>query len=182
MNSKDDVRAIAREIGLEVADKKDSMDFYSGDKTELIDTDMKNMSMVGDIVDKSGMVIGKHAGYWKYTIGQRHGFKINATRPHYVIKIIPAENKIVVGPRESACRTTFQISSLNQYQVQLSDHMRRLRFKIRSNGSFQTGICRRDPFVGDYIVLDQPAFGVTPGQLAVGYDHMNRVVCSGYIC
>ena len=64
--TKDEIRAIAKDHGLEVAEKPDSQDFYGGDYNELLNFEAKE----GNIVDLDGKVLGKHNGFWNYTIGQ----------------------------------------------------------------------------------------------------------------
>ena len=67
--TKGEVRQIAAAHGLAAADKADSLDFYSGEKDELIGAPPK----AGEIVDLAGRVLGRHAGYWNFTVGQRKG-------------------------------------------------------------------------------------------------------------
>ena len=90
---KDEVRELAARYGLEVKDKPDSQDFYSGDRTELLNTPPRP----GRIVDASGKILGTHAGFWNYTIGQRKGLGIAAKEPLYVLDINPCRNEVEVG-------------------------------------------------------------------------------------
>ncbi len=97
---KSEVRKLASEYGLEVKDKPDSQDFYSGDHTELLNTPPK----IGSIVDTSGQVLGTHEGFWKYTIGQRKGLGVAAAHPLYVVELDPCRNEVVVGSAEEVVR------------------------------------------------------------------------------
>ena len=91
--TKAEVRAFAREYGLAAADKPDSQDFYSGDTAELIGAPDRP----GDIVDESGNVLGRHTGFWKYTVGQRKGIGVAAAEPLYVVELDACRNRVVVA-------------------------------------------------------------------------------------
>ncbi len=97
---KSEVRKLASEYGLEVKDKPDSQDFYSGDHTELLNTPPRP----GNIVDPSGKILGTHQGFWNYTIGQRKGLGIATKEPLYVLELNACRNEVVVGPvSETMC-------------------------------------------------------------------------------
>lgn len=102
---KTDVRAIAAKFGLEVKDKPDSQDFYSGDHTELLDTPDRP----GKIVDAHGTVLGTHRGFWHFTVGQRKGLGVAAPHPLYVLDVNPCRNEVVVGPVEDTVRVSLAI-------------------------------------------------------------------------
>ena len=78
--TKSEVRQMAKDFGLEVADKPDSQDFYNGDYNELLGVSEK----LGNIVDVNGKILGTHKGIWNYTIGQRKGIGISSNEPLYV--------------------------------------------------------------------------------------------------
>jgi len=103
---KSEVRELAAIYGLEVKDKPDSQDFYSGDHTELLNTPPK----VGNIVDTSGKVLGTHEGFWNYTIGQRKGLGIAAKEPLYVLDINPCRNEVVVGNSADTLRHELELA------------------------------------------------------------------------
>lgn len=194
IESKNKVRELARKYGFDTADKKDSMDFYSGNKSELI---TRNDTFTGgDVLDLQGNVIGYHDGYWKYTVGQRRGFTIKAknplypvnefSEPMYVLKIVPNKNQLVVGPIEEAHKNHFKIKNINWF-IDYSNEAKteKHNIKIRSNGKTHRGYVINydiDMMLDDSIIMDEPVFGVTPGQLAVAYDDNGHVICSGYIC
>ncbi|MBP5531563.1 MAG: tRNA 2-thiouridine(34) synthase MnmA [Lentisphaeria bacterium] len=103
---KSEVRELAAKFGLEVKDKPDSQDFYSGDHTELLNTPPK----VGNIVDTSGQVLGTHEGFWNYTIGQRKGLGVAAAHPLYVVELDPCRNEVVVGSAEEVVRHELRLA------------------------------------------------------------------------
>lgn len=95
--TKAQTRQMAKERGLVVHDKPDSQDFYSGDYNDII----QEPSRQGNIVDKDGNVLGKHSGFWNYTLGQRKGLGVAYSEPLYVIALRPDTNEVVVGVEES---------------------------------------------------------------------------------
>ena len=103
---KSEVRELAAKFGLEVKDKPDSQDFYSGDHTELLNTPPK----IGSIVDTSGQVLGTHEGFWNYTIGQRKGLGVAAAHPLYVVELDPCRNEVVVGSAEEVVRHELRLA------------------------------------------------------------------------
>ena len=90
---KADVRRLASRFGLAVKDKPESQDFYSGDKSELMQTPPRQ----GNIVDETGKVLGTHQGHWNFTIGQRKGLGVSSTQPLYVIDINACHNEVMLG-------------------------------------------------------------------------------------
>jgi len=101
-DSKDDTRALAREFGLHVANKKDSTDLCflgGGTKEEFLERN-DVVSSGGNFVDVDGKVVGKHNGFTKYVTGQRAGIGGGSTR--YVLNVVPSSGDIVVGSREQA--------------------------------------------------------------------------------
>ncbi|MBO4344520.1 MAG: tRNA 2-thiouridine(34) synthase MnmA, partial [Victivallales bacterium] len=90
---KSEVRALAAEFALAAKDNAESQDFYSGDQAELIDTPDRE----GNIVDTSGKVLGRHKGFWHYTIGQRRGLGVASTHPLYVVELNACRNEVVLG-------------------------------------------------------------------------------------
>ena len=103
---KTEVRELAAKFGLDVKDKPDSQDFYSGDHTELLDTPPRQ----GNIVDTAGNVLGTHEGFWNYTIGQRKGLGIAAKHPLYVLELDPCRNEVVVGNAEDTLKHELKLA------------------------------------------------------------------------
>lgn len=95
--SKKQVRALARERGLEVADKPDSQDFIAADDYGPLFADAPPEA--GPIVDEAGRELGTHRGIVRYTIGQRRGLGVSAgAEPLYVLSLDGPRNRVVVGP------------------------------------------------------------------------------------
>lgn len=156
--------------------KDDSMDFYSGNIAELLD----KPNEICNIVDLNGKIIGKHNGFWHYTIGQRHGLNISSSEPMYVIDIKTRHNTIVVGTREQACKTSFKVKDIHwtNYDPKLDILV---GVKIRSAGHNEY-FCKlyKDGTI-ECIDENNQMFGVAPGQFAVFYS-CEMVVGSGVIC
>lgn len=103
-HAKADIRDLAREFGLPVADKPDSQDICfvpKGHYTNVIERLKPTAVEAGDIVHEDGRVLGRHDGIVHYTIGQRKGLGIAGGAPLYVVRLDAANRRVVVGPRES---------------------------------------------------------------------------------
>ena len=102
--AKADIRGLAREFGLPVADKPDSQDICfvpKGRYTNVIERLKPTAVEAGDIVHEDGRVLGRHEGIVHYTIGQRKGLGIAGGVPLYVVRLDAANRRVVVGPRAS---------------------------------------------------------------------------------
>lgn len=171
--AKSEVRRLAAEAGLPMAEKPDSQDFYSGDCSELLGEADRD----GEIVATNGKVLGIHHGYWRYTVGQRKGLGIGGGTPYYVLKVDGKNNRIVVGTREEAVRTEFQVQTSNWMAAEPTEEKIEGLVKIRSNGSpvgpatLENGIVR----------VPGGIFGVAPGQSAVMYSTSGVILCGGVI-
>ena len=111
---KTEVRGLAAKFGLDVKDKPDSQDFYSGDHTELLNTPPRK----GNIVDTAGNVLGTHEGFWNYTIGQRKGLGIAAKHPLYVLELNPCRNEVVVGNAEDTFKYELKLADCSWITVE----------------------------------------------------------------
>ncbi len=107
--TKEEIRSIAEKHGLKVFDKPDSQDFYAGDYNELLEVKPKK----GNIVDKTGKILGTHDGIWNYTIGQRKGLGISASEPLYVLELRKETNEVVVGGRDDTMKDSLTACDLN---------------------------------------------------------------------
>lgn len=96
---KPEIRAIAKKIGLEVHDKKDSQGicFAKEGYIEFLEKHLGEEVKSGNFVDKFGNVLGIHRGYIYYTVGQRRGLGLKLPRPYFIIEIRPFTNEIVLG-------------------------------------------------------------------------------------
>lgn len=175
--NKSEVRAIAREHDLVAADHPDSMDFYSGDKNELIGEADK----VGKIVDLRGKVLGLHNGYWHYTVGQRKGLGIGGGTPYFVVDLNACKNEVIVGFAEDAIKTSLKMTNLvyGALAPEANDGSREIEgfVKVRSAGAPKgpAYLC------GETIRFPNGLKGIAPGQSAVFYSADGTILCGGII-
>lgn len=115
-NSKDEIRKIASENGLEVASKPDSEDIcFIPDNDYISFLEKHNIQGMkhGKIVDRNGTILGKHQGLHRYTIGQRRGMGISSTTPLYVIELNKEKNQLIVGKEEDLYTDTVLVEDIN---------------------------------------------------------------------
>ncbi len=98
MNKKE-VFALAREFGLEAAEREESQDFIDSQYFDLLFSDKP--SVPGDIIDLDGKVLGRHRGIEHYTIGQRRGLGVALSYPAYVQAIDAKNNLVVLAPNDA---------------------------------------------------------------------------------
>lgn len=161
--TKTEVRELAREAGLEAADRRDSQDFCGGDAVAMVGAEDRE----GNIVDTSGRVLGRHRGFWHYTIGKRKGLGIGGGTPYYVVALDALRNEVVVAFKDAAQVTEFEIGSLVEFPCALEGD---LSVKVRSAGEPKGPV--RVEKLGDgraRIYCEEGIVGVAPGQSAVFY-------------
>jgi len=169
--SKEKIRQIAKVFGLESAEKPDSQDFYAGDYNELLDIEEKE----GNIVDMEGKVLGKHKGFWNYTIGQRRGLKIASSAPLYVIELRKDTNEVVVGNSDKTMKDKLIATNL---KFNFDTIPSRCFAKFRST---QTPVPVSANRIGDRLSVqfDDMQKSIAKGQSVVLYD--NDTVLGGGI-
>jgi len=169
------VRAIAAEMGLLVADKPDSQDICfvpDGDYAGLVKKLRPAAAIGGEIVDLAGRKLGEHRGLVHYTVGQRRGLEIGGSaEPLYVVRLEPAAQRVVVGPRAALAVAAARLERMNV----LGPLEGALTAKVRSMAKPVPARLDRGR-----LVFDSPEYGVAPGQAAVLYDG-DRVLGGGWI-
>lgn len=115
--AKEQVRDIARDLGLSVADKADSQDICfvpQGRYSDIVRKMRPQAAEPGDIVDAEGRVLGAHSGVIDFTVGQRKGLGLSGNgEPLFVNRIDAATQRVVVGPRQSLRTKSFSLSGVN---------------------------------------------------------------------
>lgn len=171
--SKDEIREVARELGLSIADKPDSQDICfipDGDYNRFIEPRLKRKSP-GDIVDAEGTVLGQHEGIHGFTIGQRKRIPAvnNTKRPLYVTDINADTGRVTVGPSENLMKTRLYASGMNWISGVSPVGPIKVSARIRYNGGNSPATVRALDN-GAEIEFDQPVRAITPGQAVVFYN------------
>ena len=154
-----------------MAEKPDSQDFYSGDANEIVG----KADAEGKIVTLDGRTLGKHRGYWHYTVGQRQGLGIGGGTPYYVIRVDSCRNEVVVGRREEAVRKEIAVRDMNWQGAEPTDGAVEGYVKIRSSGMPSGPVVLE----GGVVRAPDGLFGVAPGQSAVIYSSSGAILCGG---
>jgi tRNA-specific 2-thiouridylase len=187
---KREVREMARQFGLPVADKSDSQDICfvpSGRYTDVIEKLKPEASEPGDIVHLDGRVVGRHHGVIHYTVGQRRGLGLSMGEPLYVVRIDAGRARVVVGPREALATQAIRVRDVNWLGdgrlEDLPPEGLELAVRVRSTRAPQPALLRLTQ--GDAEVeLSAGEYGVSPGQACVFYDGVGpraRVLGGGAI-
>jgi tRNA-specific 2-thiouridylase len=113
---KDEVRAVARAAGLNVAQKPDSVEICfvpNNDHAAFIKNRHPGLQTAGNILDRAGAVLAPHDGIEKFTIGQRKGFGFGSAGRRYVLEIVPETRAVVIGDREELLASSLLASGVN---------------------------------------------------------------------
>ncbi|MGC1781901.1 MAG: tRNA 2-thiouridine(34) synthase MnmA [Acidobacteriaceae bacterium] len=191
---KPDVRTLAREQGLALADKPDSQEICfipGGDYKVFLDAYLADRGEAmpdtrGELVTTTGEVVGHHEGIHNFTVGQRKGLglggshSVAAGAPLYVLGINGAEKKVVVGSGEELFSNTLRANRVNWIAIpQLEGEMRvQVKIRHRHEPAWATLTMSSEDEVT--AIFDQSQRAVTPGQAAVFYDG-EEVVGGGWI-
>jgi tRNA-specific 2-thiouridylase len=162
---KNATRAEAERAGLAAAHRPESQEacFLAGDDYRSFLGRQGLAATDGAIVDEDGNELGRHDGFWRFTPGQRKGLGLAVPEPLYVLGSRPAANAVVVGPREALARTT--VEARGRLHADVTRVEAKLRYRSPAVGALVEKTAR-----GFHLQLDEPAYGVAPGQAAVLYD------------
>lgn len=173
--SKDIVRAEAERRGFSVASKPDSYDICfipDGDTRGYLAE--KVGAEPGEILDRSGEVVGSHEGAHAFTVGQRRGLKIGVPapdgKPRFVLEVRPVDNTVVVGPKEALAVSEIAGSRWSWAGAEPDDQATPFAcdVQIRAHADPVPAIARIDG--GELVIVpDEPLTGVATGQTAVVY-------------
>ena len=180
---KEQVRALAREAGLGVAEKPDSVEICfvpDNDHANFIRQRRPALNSAGVIVDTAGKVLAEHDGIEQFTIGQRKGLGFAAGARRYVLEIVPARNEVVVGDREELLAPGLVASRVNWLiDAPLGQPLRCLA-KIRYRAAAAPATVTATADGGAQVAFVEPQSAITPGQAVVIYDG-DRVLGGGWI-
>jgi tRNA-specific 2-thiouridylase len=180
---KDQVRAIAREAGLGVADKPDSVEICfvpDGDHAAFLKGRRPERVTAGEIVDTAGNVLARHDGIEQFTIGQRKGLGFAAGARRYVLEILPETHQVVVGDKEGLLARGLVASRVNWLVDRPPEQPLACQAKIRYRHPATPATVTPLPDGGARVDFAEPQSAVTPGQAVVFYDG-DRVLGGGWI-
>ncbi len=183
--TKGQVRRIAEEAGLQVAQKPDSQEICfipDHDHAKFIEEYVGVKSPPGDFVDKEGKVLGRHQGIIHYTVGQRKGLGLAMGQPVFVTQLCPEVNEVVVGTAGDVFTDMVICDKMNWMAIDgLHGQKMQVRAKIRYNHKGADCVIRE---VGEDTVecwFPDKVRAAAPGQAAVFYDAQGYVLGGGTI-
>ncbi|WP_125152455.1 tRNA 2-thiouridine(34) synthase MnmA [Clostridium rectalis] len=172
--TKDNIRKIAKTIGLEVYDKKDSEEICfipDNNHGKFIEKEIKKDIKAGYFINKQGKVLGKHKGIVYYTIGQRKGLGISTGKPLYVLKINPKTNQIVLGENEELFKNQLIAKDLNFIPFEKLSKSMEVDIKIRYTSKISRGIIIPIKNNAVIVKLFEDERAITKGQSVVFYSN-----------
>jgi tRNA-specific 2-thiouridylase len=180
--NKEDIRRLAREAGLRVADKPDSQEICfvpDHDYAGFIRRYRGEFETAGQLVDTAGNVVGEHSGYEQFTIGQRRGLGVGIGAPRYVVGVNADTRQVTIGTRDDLARHQLEADRTNWL---IDDVPARFacRAKIRylhAPAAAEVSLTADDRVE---VTFAEPQYGVAPGQAVVFYDG-DRVLGGGWI-
>jgi tRNA-specific 2-thiouridylase len=183
-----EVREVARQHGLALAEKPDSQEICfipGGDYKQFLTAYLEEQGerlpeTSGELVASDGEVLGRHEGIFNFTVGQRKGLGVSSPSPLYVLNIDPATHRVTLGADEELATRSLRARGLNWISIPNLSAPMRVRIKIRHR--HESAWATLEPAGTDEIIatFDEPQRAVTPGQSAVFYDG-DEVVGGGWI-
>ena len=171
-SDKSEVRARAKQFGLEAHNKPDSQDVCfipDDDCVGFLETMSPKIMIPGRIINTAGEQLGTHDGFARFTIGQRRGLRVATGVPMYVTRIDPLSGDVTLGTREEVCGTMLSASKANWHarpkcdefdaivQIRYNHHGDPARVRITGDTTFE-------------VEFSDPVHAITPGQAAVIFD------------
>jgi tRNA-specific 2-thiouridylase len=166
--TKPEVRALAAEAGLPVASKRESQDlcFLAGEgKRAFLERNAGLGERPGDILDFRGRRLGRHRGHHQFTVGQRRGLGVGSSEPLYVLGTDAEANTVTVGSREELATRSVAVRDATLHRPGGRVDRVRLRYHAKALGCELPAVAAgtHDELA---VELDEPAYGVAPGQTA----------------
>jgi tRNA-specific 2-thiouridylase len=186
--TKSEVRDIAHELQVPVADKPESQEICfvpTGNYVKFIEGYLKEQGSAlpeepGDIVATSGEVLGRHNGLHQYTVGQRKGLGISTAHPMYVVALDRAQNRLVVGEDKELRATSCEVRNVNWIPYAVPDGPVRASVRIRNRHEPAEAEITAIGATDARVIFQEPQRAITPGQAAVFYSG-ERVLGGGWI-
>ena len=169
--TKEEVRDIARRLGLRTAHKSESQEICfipDNDYRRFLREHVEEIPE-GSIVTTDGQVVGRHQGYPFFTIGQRRGIGVGLGKPMYVVDLVPERNLVVIGEKHHLLADGLEATGLNLMKYARLEEPLRAHVKIRYNDRGAPGTVYQTGADTIRIEFDEPRRAVTPGQSVVFY-------------
>lgn len=181
--AKPHIRQLAGELGLRVADKPDSQEICfvtTGEHDQFVRQHRPaDVDTAGELVTTDGVVLGRHAGIERFTIGQRRGLGVALGERAFVVRIEPQTRRVVLGRREDLARSALTAERTN-WLADPPPGPFRCQAKIRYNAHAAPATAEVLAAGRLAVRFDEPRYGVAPGQAVVCYDG-DRVLGGGWI-
>lgn len=183
IEEKEEIRKIAQENNLEIAEKKESQEicFIPNDDYKRFLQENNIKQKVGNIVLKTGEVLGKHSGLINYTIGQRKGLGIAYKEPLYVIELNREKNEVIVGTEKELYSKTLIANELNWLAFDKLDEDLECYAKIRYRAKEAKAIVKPQNNETVEVQFLEPERAITKGQAVVFYDEDGVLLGGGKI-
>ena len=186
--TKPQVRELARQHGLALAEKPDSQEICfvpGGDYKNFLDAYLSEQGeslpdTAGELVTSNGEVIGEHNGIHNFTVGQRKGLGVATGSPLYVIQIKGDARQVVVGNQDELYSVTLRARRVNFISINDLREPMRVTVKIRHRHEAAPATIEKTGAEELLAIFDEPQRAITPGQAAVFYDG-DVVVGGGWI-
>lgn len=168
---KEEIRKIARDNNLKVANKPDSEDICfipDGNYKKFLENNSNIKPKEGNIVNSQGKILGKHTGLYNYTIGQRKGLSISNSVPLFVLGFNKEKNEVIVGEEKELYKTKIKVENINLILVDEITEWMEVDVKTRYSSKVAKAKIIQ---VGNTIQVEfeEPQRAITPGQSAVFY-------------
>lgn len=171
-SNKEEIRNIARQNDLIVAEKKESQEICfipDNDYVSFIKNNSDSKFQEGNIVNTKGEILGKHNGIINYTVGQRKGLGISYKEPLYVLKIDKEKNQVIVGTEKELYTNEVIIEDVNYLVSDLENKEIEVEAKVR----YRAKLARAKVYpLNDgklKFIFNEPQRAITPGQSLVFY-------------
>lgn len=184
--TKNKVRKIAEQKGLEPSVKKESQDicFIKGSYKDFLFKHGNIKQKPGPIKDIKGSIIGTHNGLHLFTVGQRRGINCPGPQPYYVVSIDTPNNSLIVGFKDDLLTGQCRVEDINWInKPELLDAGKQMCVHVRlryRHEPVKALVCPKDNNTVK-LEFETPQSAVSPGQGAVFYNN-DEVLGSGWIC
>jgi tRNA-specific 2-thiouridylase len=168
-----EVREIAEKNGFINAEKPDSQDICfvtNGKYADFLEYHTGKSYPTGDFLSADGVVLGKHKGIIRYTVGQHKGLGLSTDEPLYVKQISASDNNVILCKESELYSRNVVVRDFNLISGEAPKSEIRCKAKVRYRQKEQWATVTLIGETSVKIVFDEPQRATTPGQAAVLYD------------